>query len=346
MIHRFVDLPTTIPVLAMVSYTIQNDDAGGREEIWRVSQSPGQDPQLLTAEDETLLDDILNSIQRPDATTVVFADSDSSFATTLERIKADGTGRAVIMSNAGGEVMDVPFWHPTDNSVIFIEGVNGRPLQGRIVSINVSGSGYTIIDEIADDPTHPGWWRPQYNHDGTLIAATRRSTTSDQLYVMDADGSNQVLVSNGDFGFRGFGSQYGWANNSNVLVFADDTNGGIWKVNADGTGLTQLGSGGTASGYFVGKFCWLADDSAIIATGASNNIYSYPAAGGAESLLESTAPALGASDPPLIFGSRVYYWNSTATAFVSINLDGSEWRTEHTLSANQSVSQQEGMEAG
>lgn len=334
------------PVLAMVSYVVQNDAVGGREEVWRVSQSPGQDPVLLTAEEETLLGDILNSVQRPGGTTVVFADSDPSGFPTLESINADGTGRTVIRANSNGEVMDTPFWHPTENHVIFEEGGAER---GRIARINIGGSGYTVIDEIPDDPNHPGWYRPQYNRDGTLIAAVRRDNLTDELYVMATDGSSQVLVSDGDFGYAGFGSQYGWANNSDVLAFADNVNGGIWKVNADGTGLAQLGSATSSGGFMVGKFCWVPDDSQVIAMGNFSKIYKFPAAGGAESLLHATAPTSIANEPPLIFGDRVYYWRNAGgftDALVSIALDGSEWRVEHLLGVDQFVGQQQGMEAG
>lgn len=93
---------------------------------------------------------------------------------------------------------------------------------------------------------------PDYSPDGRKIVFQREGDTSDEIWVVDADGSNLTQLTDHDPGClpdRGTcDSSPAWSPDGTEIAFARDTgviaddaeNKGIWVMNADGTRAHQL----------------------------------------------------------------------------------------------------------
>ena len=108
------------------------------------------------------------------------------------------------------------------------------------MSIIISGSFFLSCGEdasiesniIADD------YSPAWSPDGSKIAFQSIRDGNWEIYSMDADGSNQINLSN-DAGYDGFPS---WSPDGSRIIFESyrNDNGEIFVMNADGTEQINL----------------------------------------------------------------------------------------------------------
>lgn len=97
---------------------------------------------------------------------------------------------------------NAPAWSPVDNRIAFWSGIENR--YGQVWIINSDGTGST---QLTEDPTHGSDDDPSWSPNGTKILFDTGRSGRNELWVMDADGSNQRKVSNNEAGpFPGRGS--------------------------------------------------------------------------------------------------------------------------------------------
>ncbi len=112
--------------------------------------------------------------------------------------------------------------------------VSYRTGNGEIFIMNGDGSGtpVNITNDPADDRT------PAWSPDGSRIAfSSTRGGTAPDVYVMNADGSGVVRLSNALVG-----QEPTWSPDGKRVAFSgfDGTSSDIYVVNANGTGLQKL----------------------------------------------------------------------------------------------------------
>ena len=106
----------------------------------------------------------------------------------------DGSGRTALTGGSGTDVE--PNWSPDGSKIAFASGRDGN---WEIYVTNADGSGQTRLTNNPAEDRHPAW-----SPDGTKIAFARREPLSfpcpcghePDIYVMNADGSGQSLLTN------------------------------------------------------------------------------------------------------------------------------------------------------
>jgi Tol biopolymer transport system component len=167
----------------------------------------------------------------PDGSQLVFSELGMQFS-SVERhvyvINADGTG---LTGLSGAHDDSLPEWSPDGTQIVFVTG-------GVIATMNVDGSGRT---ELAT-PGTSSW--PTWSPDGAQIAFQSRSAGNPaDLYVMDADGTNQTQLtatatrweSTPAFSPNGSSIAFIRARSSDYLTTRD-----IWTIPASGGAPSRI----------------------------------------------------------------------------------------------------------
>ncbi|HET7551721.1 MAG TPA: DPP IV N-terminal domain-containing protein [Gemmatimonadaceae bacterium] len=202
-----------------------------------------------------------------DVSIAVEAGSHSVALTSLGSCSVDGTNPVTVDVPAGG---DVP--------VTFTVTCGGEPAATAIAFASARSGNYniyTILDDgtglkqLTTDADPDFSLLPAWSPDGSKIAfsSTReRSSTGLDIWVMDADGSNQTRLTdaagqNGRAAWSPDGSKIAYASIVDVDVGGQTTQvGEIWVMNADGSGATAL----TSDGAFANSPSWSPDGSKIV----------------------------------------------------------------------------------
>jgi TolB protein len=243
------------------------------------------------------------------ATTILFT-SDRSGISNLYRVQDDGSRLADLTPSAGGCCGD---WSPDGSRIVFSAdvgisvmdedgshpvglGVHGGDLRwspdggkilfsqsggtfgtdGPIRVMNTDGSGATTLTTGRS---------PDWSPDGTRIVFERTGTcffdicTAD-IYVMTADGSQVRRLTNSQelFGYYGHPA---WSPDGRKIAYRRNRygNGGLYTMNPDGSGHTQL----TATGG-AGRPVWSPDGSAlavaVVSDDGATEVTVIPSSGG------------------------------------------------------------------
>ncbi|MCC6170361.1 MAG: PD40 domain-containing protein [Caldilineaceae bacterium] len=124
-----------------------------------------------------------------------------------------------------------PAWSP-DGTKLAFSSKRGGNLEIYVVNRDGSNSIKLTDDELSDD------FEPAWSPDGTKIAfhRWRYMEETDEIYVMDADGSNQTVLANNADGAPT------WSPDGAKIAFASDRDGyaEIYAMNADGSNQVQL----------------------------------------------------------------------------------------------------------
>ncbi len=125
-----------------------------------------------------------------------------------------------------------PNWAPNNQQVAYqMAYANG--LEDIYV---VSSAGGTPA-ALTSHPDYDGM--PAYSPDGSKIAFISRRTGGFRVWVMNADGSNQVQL-----GYEPYSAYPHWSQDGTKIAYSADADGDgffeIWHMNADGSGATKI----------------------------------------------------------------------------------------------------------
>ncbi len=177
-----------------------------------------------------------------DGTQIIFA-SYRDGNQEIYTMNADGTSQANITSNSMFD--DEPDWSPLNNQVIY--QTRRYNIQGgqysEIFTANPDGSGTNNV-------TVSTWhdWDPHYSPDGSRIVYVGALTKYANIWVVNADGSGQIFLTNNEPKHDRAPS---WSPDGSRVVFIsadwDSANNRfktetaeIWIASADGTSLLRL----------------------------------------------------------------------------------------------------------
>jgi len=118
--------------------------------------------------------------------------------TTLNRVNVDNTGAFCETANHA----NAPNWSSVANRIVFWSGIENH--YGQVWVINSDGTGNK---QLTEDCTHRNSDDPSWSPDGKKILFSTGRSGKNELWVMDANGSNEKKVSDIDASpFPGRGS--------------------------------------------------------------------------------------------------------------------------------------------
>ena len=181
-----------------------------------------------------------NPVYSPDGSKIAF-NRRSGFRTDICVINADGTNLITLTSaNPQLEFSEslYPAWSPDGSKLAFATNWNGQR-KFEIWVMNANGTGLvqltTNVQQGSDfqGPLFSSDSEPAWSPDGSRIAfsSNRDGRTDTELYVMNADGSNQTRLTDNAADDR----NPTWSPDSLRIAFDRNNGGGINIVNRDGT---------------------------------------------------------------------------------------------------------------
>ena len=183
----------------------------------------------LNSCDAVITEGIENQERKYIMTSILFSRYDGT-QWDIYRINPDGTGETRL-SNLPTSNEFAPGWSPDGRYILFISNMKGAG-QNNIYVAKPDGSDVRALTSFS--PATVTW--PTWSHDGKKIAFTSDMSLSNrQVHIMNIDGSNITQLTSDAV------DKYtvSWRSDSKSLIY--DTNGnGIWSINIDGTGNTQI----------------------------------------------------------------------------------------------------------
>lgn len=144
-------------------------------------------------------------------------------------VNVDGSGDRNLTSGGG------PHWSPDGKHILFGVRAEGGPAGKRaFYSIDVDGNNQTLLFEEAENVNLVG-----YSPDGTKILYSRYEKPVHDIFIMNADGSNKLILSKGMFRWINFPQ---FVEKGKEVSFAGkkDGNWDIFTVDIDGKNLKNL----------------------------------------------------------------------------------------------------------
>jgi TolB protein len=170
-------------------------------------------------------------------------------------IHEDGTGKAQLTKDAH---FGLPSWDPTGKHIVCIRA------PAYLCIMRADGSG---LHPIANGTT------PEWSPDGRFIAFSSARTGSDELWIMNADGSDQHILTTAQSGVHKVRPT--WSPDGKQLAyvhFVDPNRVSIWAMNIDGTNNRQLTTGLWNNVDAFGAVINTANDANAASWGRGNNI--------------------------------------------------------------------------
>ncbi|MBI2853310.1 MAG: PD40 domain-containing protein [Chloroflexi bacterium] len=179
----------------------------------------------------------------PDGSAIAFKWPMHTTTPTIGVMNADGTSVRSLPSsttaNPEASVLGGPFWSRDGKRLAF------EVVGGLMIVMNSDGSETRQVDRLTEPYMGFGM-----SPDGKkrIVSVYRNETGYSDIYVKLVDGTGQVLIGNTrtfSAGSTGPGSLHAWFPDNNRLVLASfkSTPREIYLMNADGSGLKNLGKG-------------------------------------------------------------------------------------------------------
>jgi len=183
-----------------------------------------------------LTDDPFNDLcpaYSPDGRQIAFC-SDRTGAFEIWAMNRDGSRQHPVTSLGGYAVF--PDYAPDGRRIAFT-GDEGTDPNDEISVVNARGAGLQQLTHNTGNSDYPAW-----SPDGHKIAFTSDRTGIEQVYVMNADGSDPTQVT---FDPTTHDQLPDWSPNGRKIAYEDGAspNGRIFVMNANGTGQRQLTTG-------------------------------------------------------------------------------------------------------
>lgn len=321
MIHRYVDL-TVPPVAGSPPYTILEDS--GDYNIWRVLD--GTPTRITTGS----LDERTDPVLSPDGTKIAYVQRVAG-ERVIKCVNSDGSGDTTVDDSGAADKLH-PYWKHDSSRIVYSVG---NVIRSRLPDGTGSVDHFTVGTGTLR--------RPQYNRDGTLIGYQRVLAGDDDIRVVAPDGTGDALVTTVPFTVSN-GRGFVWGHLSDVIVYGEGLSGGVngdwYKIDADGTGKTQLNTGtpGATDRVAVTKFGLTDDDQTLFAfwlIGPQYRLYQFPMDATGESAVSPNRDADGqvGIGQAYVFGGRVWFGQRSPGKVESVALDGSDYTVEHDIAA-------------
>jgi Tol biopolymer transport system component len=147
-------------------------------------------------------------------------------------VNADGSGLTNVTSSEIRE--SAPAWSPDGSKIAFEARDSNDPTPNyEIWVMNPDGSGAVNLT----NNTAGGDFAPDWSPDGSKIAFESNRDGDGEVYVMNADGTNQTRLTSSS----GFDGQPAWSPAGNKIVFSSDRDGNheLYVMNPNGSGQTR-----------------------------------------------------------------------------------------------------------
>jgi Tol biopolymer transport system component len=141
----------------------------------------------------------------------------------------DGSGQTNLTKHPAAD--GDPQWSPDGTKIAFVSYRENTGVQGAIYVVKADGSGVVGLTGLQND-------RPRWSPDGSKIAFVSRRDGNHEIYVMNADGTNQRRLTNNTW----IDDDPAWSpDGTKIAFFASSSQGRVIKVmNADGSDQKQL----------------------------------------------------------------------------------------------------------
>lgn len=175
----------------------------------------------------------------PDGTKILYRYEQAPGNTEIYVVNVDGTGKTRLTNNTVND--GDPSWKPDGSKIVWVR-------DGRVWHMNADGSSPAQLYGFS------GASHPTYSPNALKIAFL---LSTGKLMVMNADGTGllEIVASGVDIS-----SPPAWSPDSSKIAYSRSNQ--IWRINADGTGATQL----TSSTGANTQPHWSGDGSMIVFT--------------------------------------------------------------------------------
>jgi hypothetical protein len=188
-----------------------------------VMNADGSDPRVIL----TPKLDMMGSLSwSPDGVSIAFNAYTKNTKWDIYRVGIDGSGLTNLTADMARNTAD-PDWSPDGKHIVFVHGGNGYPTDLWLMDAD----GSNRINLTNDDE---GQYYPAWSPDGRTILFARDGAgfNKEELVTMPATGgATTPVIAIGIWGR--------WSPDGRRIVFAG-VDGGIFRVNVDGTSLTAL----------------------------------------------------------------------------------------------------------
>ena len=188
-----------------------------------------------------------NPAWSPDGSQIVFS-GERIGGHNIIRMNADGTGQVPLTSSIFPETNGEPAWSPDGTKIAFTSNRAGSG-RNEIWVMNADGSNpvrLTVNVQLGADISGPVYgmdFGPAWSPDGTRIVfwSARDNLASSELYVMNADGTNQVRITNDTAEDR----EPVWTRDGKRITFFSrgDGKNGIYEITVNGTNERRITDG-------------------------------------------------------------------------------------------------------
>jgi Tol biopolymer transport system component len=194
-----------------------------------------------------------NNAWSPDGKRIVYA-----VASCIFTIGADGSNPTKVTGEPSPiERIFSPSWSPDGSKIAFTWQLEGS----GIYVVDIDGSNETRLSPEGVDDNFPAW-----SPDGSKIAFVSRRDGNWEIYVMNADGSNPIRLTES----TDAGEDYpAWSPDGRQIAFISNRDGqpDIYIMNADGSNVTRL----TKSSIIKSNPSWSPDGTKIAFSGYHPN---------------------------------------------------------------------------
>ncbi|HEV3363762.1 MAG TPA: hypothetical protein VG795_06415 [Acidimicrobiia bacterium] len=187
----------------------------------------------------------------PDGSQISFS-SNRDGNSEIYKMWADATEQTRLTNNPANDAW--PRWSPDGTRIVF---QSSRRANNNDIWVMDSFGG-NLVNLTPDNPAADS--TPEWSPDGTKIVFTRNlgGAAGNEVFVMNADGSNQVNISNNSrFPAQGFNYDAipSWSPDGTKIAFTSTRDTGdfeVYTMNVDGSGVTRI----TFASGFDGRCDW------------------------------------------------------------------------------------------